>query len=82
MTVGQWPLAQTTGMLTAAVARVVPASLDHAVTVCRWASAAGLTAGRMPKHSDLLGVVEVQTREQLMLHHVVVAVAPHASPVA
>lgn len=82
MTVGQWPLARTTGMLTAAVAIVVPASLIRAVTACQWASAAGLTAGRMLKHSDLLGVVEVQTHEQLMLHHVVVAVAPHASPVA
>jgi len=69
-------------MLTAAVARVVPASLNRAVTACQWASAAGLTAGRLLKHSDLLGLVEVQTHEQLILHHVSVVVAPHASPVA
>jgi len=68
-------------MLTVAVATAVPASLNHAATACQWASAAGLTAGRMLKHNDLLGV-EVQTHEQLMLHHVVVAVAPHVLPAA
>jgi len=69
-------------MLRAAVARVVPASLNHAVTACQWASAVGLTVGRMLKHSDLWGLVGVQTHEQLMLHHVAVAVAPHVSPAA